>query len=284
MMNANFFYELKTKSLGFTINMLDYLNPKWSAALAYRFFSRPSEGQLTFKELNPLHILADKEFIELNNKKVQVYQWKNGPKKVLLVHGWESNSMRWSWLIYFLKFKKYTFISLDAPGQGLSGGAELNLIEYANYLDLVIKKYQPEVIIGHSMGGAVTLYHQSKYQSPTLKKIIIMGAPSEFTSMAGYYKRLIGMSNKAYRHFLRFIEKRFNLDKNTARSITFTTNYPTKGLVIHDENDTTVNFTNAENIIKIWQNATLYKTTGKGHALQDDEIFSVIEQFIWAKD
>nr|WP_317631316.1 alpha/beta hydrolase [uncultured Flavobacterium sp.] len=280
-MNGKIIYEIKTKSLGVIINTIDYLNPKWASAIAYRFFSRPSEGKLTLKELNPLHIIADKEYIELNQKKVQVYKWENGPKKVLLVHGWESNSMRWSWLIYFLKFKRYTFISLDAPAQGLSGGEELNVLEYANYLQLVINKYEPEIVIGHSMGGAVSLYHQSIHNSPSIKKMIIMGAPFEFTSIADYYKKLIGMNDKAYRHFLRFIEKRFNFEKNTARTINFTRDYQTKGLVIHDTEDTTVNFSNAQQIIKTWKNATLLKTTGKGHALQDDSIFLEIEKFIW---
>jgi pimeloyl-ACP methyl ester carboxylesterase len=283
-MNGNFFYELKTKSLGFIINTLDFFSPRLASALAYRFFSRPSEGKLTLKELNPLHILADKEFIEVDNQKIQVYQWKNGPKKVLLVHGWESNSMRWSWLIYFLKFKNYTFISVDAPAQGLSSGDELNVIEYTRFLEAVIQKFQPEVVIGHSMGGAVTMYHQSIYNSACVKKMIIMGAPSEFTSISSYYKRLIGMSDKSYRHFLRYIEKRFQFEKNSAQSINFIKNYSAQGLVIHDVNDETVDFSNALKITEIWKNAVLYQTKGKGHALQDDSIFKVIEKFIWKED
>lgn len=283
-MNGNFFYELKTKSLGFIINTLDFFSPRLASALAYRFFSRPSEGKLTLKELNPLHILADKEFIEVDNQKIQVYQWKNGPKKVLLVHGWESNSMRWSWLIYFLKFKNYTFISVDAPAQGLSSGDELNVIEYTRFLEAVIQKFQPEVVIGHSMGGAVTMYHQSIYNSACVKKMIIMGAPSEFTSISSYYKRLIGMSDKSYRHFLRYIEKRFQFEKNSAQSINFIKNYNAQGLVIHDVNDETVAFSNALKITEVWKNAVLYQTKGKGHALQDDSIFKVIEKFIWKED
>lgn len=283
-MNGNFFYELKTKSLGFIINRIDFFSPRLASAIAYRFFSRPSEGKLTLKELNPLHILADKAFIEVDNQKIQVYQWKNGPKKVLLVHGWESNSMRWSWLLYFLKFKNYTFISVDAPAQGLSTGDELNVIEYTRFLEAVIQKYQPEVVIGHSMGGAVTMYHQSIYESASVKKMIIMGAPSEFTSISAYYKRLIGMSDKSYRHFLRYIEKRFNFEKNSAQSINFIKNYAAQGLVIHDLNDETVAFSNALKITDIWKNAILYQTKGKGHALQDDGIFKVIEKFIWKED
>lgn len=283
-MNGNFFYELKTKSLGFIINTIDFFSPRLASAIAYRFFSRPSEGKLSLKELNPLHILADKDFIEIGDQKIQVYQWKNGSKKVLLVHGWESNSMRWSWLIYYLKFKNYTFISLDAPAQGLSSGDELNVIEYTKFLQLVIQKYEPEVVIGHSMGGAVTMYHQNIYNSPSVKKMIIMGAPSEFTSISNYYKKLIGMSDKSYRHFLRYIEKRFGFEKNTAQSINFIKNYAAKGLVIHDINDETVAFNNALKIIEVWKNASLYQTKGKGHALQDDGIFKVIENFIWKED
>ena len=283
-MNGNLFYELKTKSLGLIINSIDFFCPRLASAIAYRFFSHPGEGKLTLKELNPLHILADKEFIEVNGQKVQVYKWENGPKKVLLVHGWESNSMRWSWLMYFLKFKKYTFISLDAPAQGLSTGEELNVMEYVQFLEQVIQKYKPEVVIGHSMGGAVTLYHQSIYKSDSIKKLIIMGAPSEFTSITSYYKRLIGMSDRSYRHFLHYIEKHFKIKKNSVESINFIKNYPVKGLVIHDINDETVPYTDALKITDVWKNSILYKTKGKGHALQDDGIFKIIEQFIWKED
>ncbi|UYW01642.1 alpha/beta hydrolase [Flavobacterium agricola] len=283
-MNGNFFYELKTKSLGFLINSINFFSPKMASALAYRFFSRPSEGKLTLKELNPLHIFADKEFIEIDDQKYQIYIWRNGPKKVLLVHGWESNSMRWSWLLYYLKFKNYTFISVDGPAQGLSSGDELNVIEYTKFLEQVIQKYQPEVIIGHSMGGAVTMYHQSIYASACVKKIIVMGAPSQFTSISAYYKRLIGMNDKAYHNFLRYIENRFNFEENTAQEINFIQNYAAKGLVIHDLNDEIVPFGNALKITEVWKNSKLYQTVGKGHALQDDGIFKVIEKFIWEED
>jgi len=283
-MNGKIFYELKTKSLGFIINSLDFFSPKWASALAYRFFSRPSEGKLTLKELNPLHILADKEFIEIDDQRYQIYLWKNGPKKVLLVHGWESNSMRWSWLIYYLKFKNYTFISVDGPAQGLSSGDELNVIEYTKFLEQVVQKYQPEVIIGHSMGGAVSMYHQSIYASACVKKMIIMGAPSQLTSISAYYKKLIGMNNTAYNHFLRYIENKFNFEENSAQQINFIQNYPVQGLVIHDLNDETVPFSNAVKITDVWKNAVLHKTVGKGHALQDDSIFKLIEKFIWKEE
>lgn len=73
-----------------------------------------------------------------------------------------------------------TIIAIDGPGQGLSSGKEFTVTKYAEFIDIVAKKYQPQYMIGHSSGGKTGLYYQYKYQNPTIQKMVILGAPSDF--------------------------------------------------------------------------------------------------------
>lgn len=279
-METNIWYQLKTKSLGFAINTLGYFFPQQSSKLAYKFFSQPREGKINPSQLPPVLLQAERSSIDTGDHNIETYVWKGNDKKILFIHGWESNSSRWGDLVQKLLQTKATLISIDAPAQGLSSGVELNVIDYAKQMDTIINMYQPQVLIGHSMGGAACMYYQTKYAATCVEQMVIMGAPAEFNSLGNYYKNLVGMSNKSYERFLTFIENRFKLPKNQAIKTIFASNFTAKGLIIHDAQDHIVHPEQAKKLNTIWKNSELFQTDGLGHALQGDPIFEKIFQFI----
>ena len=98
---------------------------------------------------------------------------------ILLVHGLGQLGLKdWLNVIPFLE-KDYHVVALDLPGFGYSGVPEgrYSPTNYARVLDSLVDKYAKDslIVIGHSMGGAVSLRYASMY-SERLKKLVLIDA------------------------------------------------------------------------------------------------------------
>lgn len=81
--------------------------------------------------------------------------WGEGSRKIMITHGWGSKAADFAELITALKNIDDTqVIAFDAPGNGSSEGELSNLLLFAKAAGAVIKTFgEPDVIIGHSLGG-----------------------------------------------------------------------------------------------------------------------------------
>lgn len=86
---------------------------------------------------------------------------KKGNKSIILIHGWNSNSMQWFYQKSYFAHK-YHLILIDLPGLGKSTSPEnkdFSLKNLASVLNDVIEKTRPvdPVLWGHSIGGMTIL-------------------------------------------------------------------------------------------------------------------------------
>lgn len=98
---------------------------------------------------------------------------------LVFVHYFGGDSGSWQWLIKRLR-KKYTCIPLNLPGFGNSEPLEtLSLSTFANWINEQIELLEIEnyILIGHSMGGKMSLYASSIAKHNIPKKVILI-APS----------------------------------------------------------------------------------------------------------
>ena len=94
---------------------------------------------------------------------------------IIFLHGWGTSKDTYSELILTLS-KKYRCISIDLPGFGKSDVIEdLTLIKISRIINKVIRKIGVKkfYLIGHSLGGAVTLVYASRYQEKINKIVLI---------------------------------------------------------------------------------------------------------------
>ncbi|HQV35427.1 MAG TPA: alpha/beta hydrolase, partial [Flavobacterium sp.] len=103
--------NIVTKSIGAYINLLSHTFPKSATKLAYKFFSEPRVGKLNANSLPAILQQAEREIVQLENYQFPVYLWKGNETKILLVHGWESNSSRWEPIFPFLQKSGSTIIA-----------------------------------------------------------------------------------------------------------------------------------------------------------------------------
>lgn len=275
------FYFLLTKSIGSYINLMSFIAPKKATQMAHGYFSEPRKGKFTIDKLPKTLKEAQSETIQHNEDIIQTYMWKGNDTIVLLIHGWESNSSRWKKMLPYLKKSGSTIIAIDGPAQGLSSGKEFTVPKYAEFIDIAAKKYQPHYIIGHSMGGQTCLYYQYKYQNPSVQKMVILGAPSDFTIILKNFTTLLSLNNtvtKALENkYINYLNQ--NLDLFSSKE--FVSKIDVKGLLAHDIEDTVVSIEEGEKIVESWKDVQFIATKGLGHKLHDDDLYRKVAQFLF---
>jgi len=94
------------------------------------------------------------------------YQVTGQGKPVVLVHGFGEDGNIWKNQVVFLK-DKFQFIIPDLPGSGQSaiGNGQWTMEKFAGILKEILDKenIDSSVMIGHSMGGYITLAFAEKY-------------------------------------------------------------------------------------------------------------------------
>lgn len=272
-----------TKFFGLYINLMSFVFPKKAYQLAHSLFSEPRKGKITTKKLPKTLINSHFDTIKNNEDVIQTYIWKGNEIVILLIHGWESNSSRWKKILPYLKKSGSTIVAIDGPAQGLSNGKEFTVTKYAEFIDQVAKKHNPQIIIGHSLGGKASLYYQYKYQNPSVQKMVILGAPSDFKIIFNNFTTLLSLNSKVKKALENQYTVVLNqpLDSFTGKNFAATIN--TSGLVVHDRDDRTVLFGEGKKIASLWQGVQFIETSGLGHSLHDDELYAKVYQFLFER-
>lgn len=269
------------KLLGLYINILSYTRPAKASRLAYRFFSEPQSGRLIKDQLPDILYEAECELIPYNDDVFQTYTWKGNETTVILVHGWESNASRWKLFITYLKKAGCTIIAIDGPAHGLSSGKEFTIPRYAEFIDVIVQKHKPRYMVGHSLGGSTVLYYQSHFPNTSLEKLVVMGAPCDFTMVVDNYIGLLSLNKNVFgllnKHFL----DNLNIKTEEFSGRLFAAKIKVRGLVVHDEDDTTVGYNEGRKIAAAWPQSQLLSTKGLGHSMHGDDMYTKIFSFLF---
>lgn len=269
-----------TKSIGIYLNLLSYVNLQSAKSTAYMIFSQPRKGKLNKHKLPKTLKSAKLETFHYNGEDFQSYIWPGSDDIILLVHGWESNASRWKKLLHHLKPLGETIVAIDAPAHGLSEGKEFNAPKYAEYINVLARKYQPKIIIGHSVGGAAIAFYLNKYQSPETKKVVLLGAPSDFKIISDNFVRLLGLNSKIETQLESLYQQKFNIHLDDFAGHKFAQNFFQKALIAHDIKDDVVLIAEGRKYARTWKDAVYIETNGLGHSMHDENLYQKIAQFI----
>jgi pimeloyl-ACP methyl ester carboxylesterase len=274
-------YFIFTKSIGLYINVLSFVFPEKATQLAYALFSEPRIGKLSKDNLPKILQETKNETFQYNEHHFQTYTWKGNDNTILLVHGWESNASRWENIIPYLQKSGSTIIAIDAPAHGLSSGKEFNIPQYAAFIDIVVQKFKPQHLIGHSLGGKTCLYYQSVYQNTGLEKMVILGSPSDFNIILNNYITLLSLNTTIHKGLESHYLNHFKLDLDLFSGKIFASKIKTKGLIAHDTDDRVVFFKEGKKIASNWKDSVFIETKGLGHSMHDEELYNKIFQFLF---
>ena len=269
------------RSIGLYLNTLALIVPTYAAKKGFELFCWPRRIKMKPHQLEFLK-KADEQFtIAYAGKKVQGYRWGNGTKKVLLLHGWQSHSYWWRYVINRLSKEEFTIYSLDAPGHGLSEGDFLNLPHYSRLIEQFITEQKSlHAILTHSFGGFATVYTLHRLPNLQVSKMVIMAAPGEVQFFMNYYQRILGLSNKTSRLINDYFEKFLGHPPSYFKMKEFSKSLTQNGLIIHDTEDKEAPYQTALDMADVWKSSSLITTTGLGHNLKSKELVEEVAKFI----
>lgn len=264
---------------GSYFNTLALFSKEKAAKKAFTLFCSPRKGKVLEHQKEYLD-RAKSDIIQVDDLALQTYHWKGNNETILLLHGWESNVFRWRNLIEFLQKENYNIIAFDAPAHGNSSGTILNVPLYTTCANKIIANYNPQYIIGHSIGGMTTLYNQYKNPRNTIEKIVSLGAPSELSEIIGHYQNLLRFNDNVKESLNLYFKQNFNFMIDDFSISKFSRSIAPQGLIIHDEYDLIAPFSASVQIHQNWKNSTLVKTQGLGHSLHQEGVNATIIDFL----
>jgi pimeloyl-ACP methyl ester carboxylesterase len=124
------------------------------------------------------------------------------------------------------------------------------------------------------------VYNQYLKQSPHIKKIVLLGAPSEMSRIMKDYKQILRLNDKFMTALEQFFKKKFGYTFDEFSIAEFSKSIQQQALIIHDQYDKIAPVEAAKAIHENLKDSTLKITEGAGHSLNKKEIRNSILEFI----
>ncbi|WP_439554163.1 alpha/beta fold hydrolase [Flavobacterium macrobrachii] len=270
------------KPILITAKFLEAISPKLAMLFAAKLFVRPIKHKIPKREL---HMVQKSKqtilFVPSINKKINIYEYGNNEKKILMVHGWSGRGTQMVKIADKMLELGYAIISFDAPANGKSDGKTTIMTEFIASILEIEKQFGPfEFAIGHSLGGMSIL--NAIKQNLNVKKAIIIGSGDIIQDVIDDFIQKLQLKPKIGLLLKNHFEKKYNEPMEnysasfSAKSVTIPV------LIIHDKDDDDVAIKAAHNIHKHLKNSTLMITEGLGHRkiLGDTKVIESIKEFI----
>jgi predicted alpha/beta hydrolase family esterase len=143
----------------------------------------------------------------------------------------------------------------------------------------MVQKFQPNSLIGHSIGGVASIYYQHHYAHP-LKKMVLLGSPSDFKILLSNYVTMLSLKKSIHEALVHYTKDRFNIVIEDFSGQEFLKHSSLEGIIAHDVEDSVVNFSEAKKLAATWKKSTFIETKGFGHSLHDADLYQKISIFL----
>lgn len=249
---------------------------------AARLFTTPIRHKTPKRELEMDHN-SHQQILRVPSidKEIVVYQIGNGPKKVLLVHGWSGRGTQLVKFADALLENGYAVISFDAPAHGKSPGKTTLLPEFVECIFEVEKHFGPlDSAIGHSLGGMALLNATKK--GLKINRLVTIGSgdiiKDIFDDFISRMELKPEISDLMRIHF----ESKHRQTMESYSSYLSAQKIDIPVLVIHDNDDAEVPVKCAVNIHKHLKDGQLILTKKLGHRkiLGDPKVIEQSLEFI----
>lgn len=260
------------------------LFPRLAARVAYRFFTSPRQRARHNKSEPILEQARVFEFLA-GRRMLKGYEWGQGDRVVLLVHGWESRGTALRTFVAPLLAAGYRVIAFDGPAHGDSRGRATTMPEFAGAIRAVMNQFGTiEHIITHSFGGPSTLF-ALRHLDPDrrIKKLVMIAAPNRAKAVFDRATGMLGVRGKAKAIFRQMLERSAGLPLHAA-DVSGTLPPPRidEVLLLHDREDAIVPFSDALETAHNWPEAQLLATSGYGHyrLMKNPDLIRYVADFL----
>ena len=260
------------------------LAPKYACLKAYHLFTSP---MIRARHRQPNALLSEAVITEFlyGKRLLKKYVWGSGEKTILLAHGWQSRGTALRGFVPDLLDAGFQVVAFDAPAHGDSPGKRVNLPVFSGLITTLLEQHAPvEAVIGHSFGGASTIFGMlQKKEEAHLPKLVLIASPVNIAWVVEDFLRLIRASDKISTLFKAHIEGKMQMDFSMGDTAQYYDQLPiAQTLIIHDKNDASVPFEMSEKIFQRYANIELIATEGLGHSkiLKHPAVIQAVRDFI----
>lgn len=265
-----------------SFRLLEALGTELTAKVAVNRFLTPRKRPLSAKAQSVLE-KAYPVTVPHGSRELAAYVWDAYGPTVLLVHGWEANASAMRGFVRPLLSQGFRVVAFDAPAHGNSTGKQTNFIDYGGAIQTVMQQMGPvDFIVAHSFGAAATLSVLSRMPEHGVKKVVSLGAPSKLEDMLSVWTGFLGLSPAVEASMARRIVDRVGVPLASLSVETAVANLTIPGLIIHDQQDQMVAFSNAEAIHRRWRGSDLLPTEGLDHrgTLYNKDVLRTVAAFL----
>ena len=263
-----------------SLQTLQVVAPPLASRMAEHLFLSPQHFPPTDREIAAL-AGARRSTLDHGNDRLAMWTWGKGPT-VLLVHGWAGRGGQLASFVQPLVDRGLSVVAFDAPGHGRSTGRYSSLPAVARAVRAVADAAPSTVVgvIAHSMGGAATAL--ALKAGLRLNRAVFVGAPIDPARYIGQFSTMFGLSHDTQVALQTRVADRYDTTWQALEIRAHLAEMETRLLVVHDEGDPEVPFTDALAYAELWPGAELMATKGLGHrrVLRDEEVIDRVTRFL----
>lgn len=268
------------RTVGFGLNVFAWVWPTQAGRFAFTLWCRPA--RFPIKPQHKAWLTAAKAFVLTDGADtLQGYRWGNGPRQLLLLHGWESHTGYWKPILDRLDLSGWTVTAIDAPGHGLSTGNFLNLVRYAGAIQKLVDTHGPfDATACHSLGGFATVYLLRQQPDLPIGRLALLGCTSEASSFLAYFQQIVGASERVMGELRAQLVQHTGHGPSYFNLVRLGTDLTMPGLLLHDPNDPQAPFANVQRLHKQWPDSTLHLLPGSGHNVRGEATPQLLQAFL----
>ena len=184
------------------LNTIALISPRKAAERAFDLFCTPFASGRKLKA-PPVFHQAEKLSFQFSHQTIHGWIWRSeqpDPKKILIVHGFNSYSYKFEKYVSYLKREGFEVMAFDAPAHGLSSGKKINALLYRDMILYIEKSYGRLFgIISHSLGGLAASLAAEKI--PSLQKLVLIAPAAETNRAVDNFFNLIRLNHSIKKDF-----------------------------------------------------------------------------------
>lgn len=266
--------------MGALIRGVDRLSPALGARVAARVFLSPRRAHAPERERAWLKHARPATF-KAGRFRLAGHEWAKTGEPVLLIHGWEGRGSQLGALALAIAEAGLRPVTVDLPAHGSSQGARTNLVEFAEATEAMIERLGGVAgVVAHSFGAAgVTVALRRRLP---VGRVAYLAPAEDFEHYPRVFGEWLGLPGPLRERMRDHVENRIGIAMAELRGRLLAPSMRIPLLVVHDEDDVDVPWTDGKTYAQVWPDARLITTKGLGHRriLRDPEVAREVARFL----
>lgn len=212
------------------------------------------------------------------------YVTGDGPKTVLLVHGWESRAAHLLAFLHALREAGFRVVAFDGPAHGDSEGDKGDVAELGKAV-LAAREALGKIdaVIAHSAGSPAALYAMT--HGLNVEASVHIAGPASFERVLQRFAAACGLDEAGFARFRKIVHEALGIDPAVLEEDAIVRGLTHPALLIHDEGDKEVPFEESRRLHARWPASQLLPAAGLGHRriLQDGNVIKAAVDFLKQK-